>query len=621
MSDHRTSGRAVLTVGALGVVYGDIGTSPLYAMRESFDGAGHEVAVIESNVLGILSLIFWSLIIVITIKYLLFVMRADNHGEGGILALTALLPGRGDRSNHKTVVLVLIGLFGTALLYGDGMITPAISVLSAVEGTEVATDSFSRWVEPLAVVILIGIFAVQRFGTGAVGRVFGPVMALWFATLGTLGAVEIGRHPTVVRALNPIYAVDFFGDEGLTGLLVLGSVFLVVTGGEALYADMGHFGRSPIAIGWFAIVLPGLLLNYFGQGALLLDQPGAISNPFYELAPEWGVVPLVVLATFATVIASQALISGAFSLTMQAVQLGYFPRVKIIHTSAREYGQVYVPAVNWALMVACVGLVVGFRSSTGLAAAYGVAVTITMIITTVLFYVVARRRLGWSLARVALPCAVFIVVDAVFFAANVPKIPHGGWFPLAVAAVLIAVFTTWNTGRRIIRERVGRPELDLVHLVESLQADPPRRVDGAAVYLYREVGGTPPALLADLRHHGVLHERVLVVAVVTDDIPRVHPVRRVSHADLGLGFETVELHFGFMETPDVPRALAERLGLDAQSATYLLGRETVLVTDRPGMAPWREHLFAFMHRNATNAAEHFALPLGRSVEVGSRVEL
>lgn len=619
------AGMSALSLAALGVVYGDIGTSPLYAMRESLDGPGHVLDVSSANVLGVLSLIFWSLVIVISIKYLAFVMRADNDGEGGILALTALIsPGGSTRRGR--LVLVTVGMFGTALLYGDGMITPAISVLSAVEGTAVATSRLEDWVIPISVVILIGLFAVQRRGTASIGRVFGPVMVLWFGTLGVLGAIHIAGEPSVFRAINPTYGIDFFADNGFKGFLALGSVFLVVTGGEALYADMGHFGKRPIQIGWFGLVLPGLLLNYFGQGALLLAEPDAIENPFYRLVPQALVLPLVVLATLATVIASQALISGAFSLTMQAVQLGYAPRFRIIHTSPSAFGQIYIPAINWILMLSCIGLVVGFRSSTSLAAAYGVAVTLTMIITTALFYVVARERFRWALPGVVAFTAAFLVVDLAFFGANIFKIPHGGWFPLVIGGVVVTLLTTWRTGRRILGDRIRRAQLPLDAFLDQIHRDgAPIRVPGTAVFMFSVAGMTPPALITNHRHNGVLHDQVVVASIATADVPRVAAGQRASVTDHGHGVSSVELHYGFMEEPDVCTGLtqgdAAALSVDVDQATFFLGAESLIVTDRPGMAQWREHLFALMSRNATSAANYFGLPPDRTTTLGMRVEL
>lgn len=622
MTHESTPGRSrtgVLTLGALGVVFGDIGTSPLYAFREAFEGHGHELEVLESNILGVLSLVFWSLIVVISIKYLALVMRADSDGEGGILTLTALVTPTARRGARWA--LVLLGLFGTALLYGDGMITPAISVLSAVEGTTIAAPALEDLVLPLTVAILVAIFAVQRFGTHAVGRVFGPIMVLWFSVLGVLGARQVAAEPHVLAALDPRHGVEFFADNGMTGVLVLGSVFLVVTGGEALYADMGHFGHRPIAVAWFAVALPGLLLNYFGQGALLLQEPDSIDSPFFRLAPDWALVPMVVLATAATVIASQALISGAFSLTMQAVQLGYAPRLRIVHTSSDAQGQIYVPAINWVLMVACIGLVLGFRSSSSLAAAYGIAVTATMVITTVLFAVVARTLWGWSRATVVAVAGVLLVVDLAFLAGNVPKIPAGGWFPIVAGGIVFVLLTTWKTGRDLVRERIQLGRVPLETYLEDLRTDPPTRVPGTAVYLFSMPGMTPPSLLANVRYNRVLHERVVVASVVTDDVPRRGEEERLREVSLGDGVSLVEVHYGFMEDPDLHRDLGRLRDIDVAEATFFLGKETVVATQQPGMALWRERLFGVMGRNATSAADYFRLPSDRIFEVGTRVEI
>jgi KUP system potassium uptake protein len=624
VADHRDLRTLPLAVGALGVVYGDIGTNPLFALREAFEG-DHHVGISDGNVLGLLSLVFWSLIIVITIKYVTCVMRVDNDGEGGIVALTALAVGKDPGIGGRTWVLLLIGLFGGALLYGDGMITPAISVLAAVEGTTLAAPGLERFVVPAAVAILLALFAFQHKGTATIGRVFGPVMVVWFATMGVLGARQVALEPSVVRAVNPRYAVTFFADNGFRGYLVLGAVILVVVGGEALYADLGHFGRHPIAVGWYAVVLPSLVLVYFGQGALLLRDPGAIENPFFRMAPEWALYPLVGLATMATVIASQALISGAFSLTHQAIQLGYFPRVRVRHTSEEHIGQIYIPAINWLLMVACVGLVLAFRQSADLAAAYGVAVSTTMLITTVLYYGVARERATRRPWAVAPLCAVFLVVDLAFVGATLFKIPDGGWFPLAVAVVVFSVLTTWRTGRLLIQERVQRRGLPLARFVDSLSSHPPIRAPGATAYLLATPGITPPALLADLRHADALHEEVLIISVITAKRPRVQPARRAEVTDLGLGLRKVILHFGFIEDHDVPHALAghvvPELGTDLTSLSYVVGREAVQVTPRPGMAAWREHLFAVLSRNATSAVAHFGLPTDQTIELGVPVEL
>lgn len=620
----RGTGTAALAVGALGVVYGDIGTNPLFAVREAFV-ARHHVGVSEANVLGLLSLMFWSLLVVITLKYLAFVMRADNDGEGGIVALAALAVGKHAAIRGRRWVFLLVGLFGAALLYGDGMITPAISVLAAVEGITVAAPGLQAYVVPAAIVILIALFAVQHRGTGTIGRVFGPIMIVWFATIGVLGANQIIQHPAVLRAANPVHGVSFFARNGFTGFVVLGAVILVVVGGEALYADLGHFGRRPIQLGWYCVVLPSLLLVYFGQGALLLRDPSAVENPFFRLAPPWALYPLVALATAATVIASQALISGAFSLTSQAMRLGWSPRVQVRHTSQTQFGQIYISSVNWLLMVSCIGLVLGFRHSANLAAAYGVAVTTTMVMTTALFYVVARERFGWK-ASVTIPlCAVFFLVDAAFFAATLFKVPEGGWFPLLVAALVFALLTTWRTGRRLVQERLLHGGVALDAFVDSLVSQAVIRTPGTGAYLFGTPGLTPPGLLASLRHTDSLHEQVLVISVVMHKRPRQPPAERAEVADLGQGFHRVVLHYGFTETPDVPQALADavvpRLGTDLAGLTYFIGRESVRITPRPGMAPWREHLFAFLSRNTSSAADYLGLPLDQTLELGVTVEL
>jgi KUP system potassium uptake protein len=617
---------ALLGLGALGIVYGDIGTSPLYAFRETFHGHGHELAVTETNVLGILSLVFWSLVVVISIKYLLFVMRADNNGEGGILALVALVRGD-DPSKSRRNMLILLGVFGTALLYGDAAITPAISVLSAIEGTEIAAPGLSHWVIPISCVILVGLFFIQQRGTAVIGRFFGPVMVVWFSVLGLLGAAKILSEPSVLRAVNPGYAARFFTENGHTGFLALGAVFLVVTGGEALYADMGHFGRRPIKLAWFTIVLPALLLNYFGQGALLIADHEAVESPFFKLAPSWSLYPLVALATAATIIASQALISGVFSLTLQAIQLGYAPRHRVRHTSAEAIGQIYIPAVNWALMAACIALVIGFGSSADLAAAYGVAVTSTMLITTILFYVVLRERFGWAVGRARALCGVFLVIDVAFLGANVFKIPAGGWFPLLVAGGMFTLMTTWRTGRRLVAERSRRNDVPLRQLMSGVGRSPDlsQRVPGTAVYLFSTPGLAPPALVANLRHNKALHEHVIILSVVTAAEPRVLPARRATVEEVGQGVHQVVLHYGFMEEPDVPLGMcqgsAHHLAIDPAHVTYVLGTEVLRVTEREGMAMWREHLFATISRNATPAAVYFNLPLSQTITLGTAIEL
>ena len=615
----------VMSIGALGIVYGDIGTSPLYAFREAFVAADGLV-VDRSSVLGILSLMFWALVIIVSVKYLAFVMRADNHGEGGILALTALVEPLTKAMRPRVhLVLIGIGLFGTALLYGDGIITPAISVLAAVEGLEVAAPALDPYVIPIAVAIIIGLFSVQHRGTATIGFVFGPVMLVWFGALAALGIRPILDEPAVLSALAPTHALSFIVAQPLFAFLALGAIFLVVTGSEALYADMGHFGKRPIRMGWFALVFPALLVNYMGQGALLLARPEAVSNPFFEMAPSWAVLPLVLLATLATVIASQALISGAFSLTMQAIQLGYLPRMTIDHTSPREVGQVYVAGINWALMAACVTLVLTFRSSSNLAAAYGVAVTTTMVITTILLFVVMTRRWHWHIVPAAIITGVFLAVDLTFMAANIVKIPAGGWLPLVVGLAVYMVMTTWKQGRSLVAERIRRGQLPIERFVSSIAAHPQERVPGTAVYMFPDPGATPPALLVNLRHNDVLHETVVVVTVRTTGRPRVPKAGRSTVHDYGEGFVGVTLDFGFFENPDVPVALSEIVdpdfGFDPTDATYVLGRESVLSTERPGMARWRERLFAFMHRNATDAARYFELPMDDVLEIGSRVEI
>ncbi len=613
-----------LCMAALGIVFGDIGTSPLYALRECFHGP-HAMPVTRANVIGILSLIVWSLVLVISIKYLVVVLRADNKGEGGILVLMSLLrPGRAPQS-HSRMLLVAMGLFGAALLYGDGIITPAISVLSAVEGLKIATPVFEKFVQPITIAILIGLFLIQKRGTAGIGAVFGPVMLGWFLLLGGLGISQIAYQPRVLSSVNPVHALRFFADNGVTGFLILGSVFLVVTGGEALYADMGHFGPRPIRLTWFVLVLPGLLLNYLGQGALLLRNPSAADNPFYKMAPSWGLYPAVAFATLATVIASQAVISGAFSLTRQAIHLGYMPRLKIEHTSAREIGQIYISTINWALMVSCILLVFQFGSSSRLAAAYGVAVTTTMVITTVLLYVLARE--SWGIRRrIALSlAALFLAMDLAFFGANIVKIGHGGWFPLVVAAFVYTAMATWKRGREILYERLQTSTLPVDLFLKDVGARAYTRVKGTAVYMDKSPDGTPPALLHNLKHNKILHERVVLLTVVTDEVPTVPKRERTRSESLGNGFHRVTVHYGFMEEPDVPRALKSlRLDgreIDPMDTTFFLGRETLIASEKRGMALWREHLFAWMSRSEGRATTFFQIPPNRVVELGLQVEL
>lgn len=615
----------LLSLAALGIVYGDIGTSPIYAIRESFHHS-YGIPLNPANILGVLSLIFWSLIIVISIKYLAFVMRADNHGEGGIIALTALVVPPSDRPVHgASWLLAMIGLFGAALLYGDSIITPAISVLSAVEGLEVVTPFFTPYVIPITITILFVLFIVQQKGTAGIGAMFGPVTLLWFTTLGLLGLAQIIRHPGVFAALNPFYATSFFTHHQGRGFLVLGSVFLVVTGGEALYADMGHFGRHPIRLTWFIVVLPALLLNYFGQGALLLTSPAAIEHPFFLMAPSWLLLPLVMLTTVATVIASQAVISGAFSLTRQAVQLGYLPRLEIRHTSARQIGQIYLPAVNWTLMLACIGLVVGFRTSSNLAAAYGVAVTTDMVFTTLLFAVVARTIWQWRLSATLSLSAALLVVDLGFWGANLPKVPHGGWFPLVIAGLMFTLMTTWKRGRQILAERIRERAVSVADFLAQLRANPPLRVPGTAVYMYSNPNGVPPALLNNLEHNQVLHERVVLLTVRTLEIPYVAAQDRIRIEPLGEHIYRLIVNYGFVEDSDVPAVLEkidiEGQGFELAKTTFFIGRERLLATHRPGMAIWRERLFSRAARNALGATAFFRVPTERVVELGAQIEL
>ena len=611
----------LLCLASLGIVYGDIGTSPLYALRECFYGP-HGIPPTPANVIGVLSLILWSLLLIISVKYLILILRADNRGEGGILALATLVTDVVKRPKFFFV----LGLFGAALLYADGMITPAISVMSAVEGLNVATPLFERYVVPFSIVILIGLFFFQSRGTSGVGKVFGPVTILWFVMIAALGIQQILRVPEVLSAINPLQAIHFFLNNGSRGFLVLGAVFLAITGGEALYADIGHFGTRPIRLTWFVIVLPALTLNYFGQGALLLSEPDAAENPFFRMTPGWALFPMVILATAAAVIASQAIISGAFSLTMQAIQLGYIPRLKVNYTSARIIGQIYVPIVNWALMLSCIGLVLGFGSSSNLAAAYGVAITTTMLITTILFYVVARLRWHWP-AVAALPVALFFVtIDLAFFSANMLKVAHGGWFPLLVSAGILFLMLTWRKGRRVLRGRLGEMCIPLDDFLSDLRTQNITRVPGTGVYMSGNRHGTPLALLHNLKHNKVLHEQVVVLTVRTEEVPYLTNSRdRVAIEKLEGGFWRVQVHFGFMEKPDVPSALesATKTGVrfTPMRTTYFIGRETILATRKLGLSSWRGSIFAWMTRNAGDVTSYFCLPPNGVVELGARVEV
>lgn len=605
------------------MVYGDIGTSPLYALRESLEG--HGLAANPTNVLGVLSLIFWALILVVSIKYLVFVLRADNDGEGGTLALTALLMPRFLKRGGRRWLLISLGLFGASLIYGDGIITPAISVLSAVEGLKVVTTAFEPFVVPIAIAILVLLFLVQPRGTGAVGRLFGPVMVLWFVTLGVMGVWHIVQEPSVLRALSPFYAINFFVVDGFKGFLVMGSVVLVVTGCEALYADMGHFGKLPIRISWFTLVLPGLLLNYLGQGSLVLRNPEAIENPFYLMAPQGLLVPLVILATFASVIASQALISGVFSITRQAMQLGYTPRLAILHTSDKEMGQIYIPTINWLLMIACIGLVLAFESSSNLAAAYGIAVTLDMMIALILLLVLMREKWKWPLVALIPFALVFLTIDATFLGANLFKIPDGGWFPLVVALLVFTGFTTWKRGTQLVAERLRTGGLPIKTFIDGLDWKDIKRVPGTAVFMTRSTDTAPPALLANLRYNHVLHEKVVLLCAETVEVPRVLPAQREEITKLERDFYQITLRFGFMEEINVPKFLEnlvhEDLSFRRERTTYFIGRQTLFATDNPGMPIWRENLFITMHRNAGSAATYFSLPAQQVIEIGTQLEL
>ncbi|CAM3727777.1 MULTISPECIES: potassium transporter Kup [Pseudomonas] len=623
-SGHSSAKPLSLLVAAVGVVYGDIGTSPLYTLKEVFSG-GYGVPVNHDGVLGILALILWSLIWVVSVKYVLFILRADNQGEGGIMALTALARRASAPYPKLKVLMVGCGLIGAALFYGDSMITPAISVLSAVEGLELAFDGIDHWVIPVALIVLVALFLIQKHGTARIGILFGPVMVTWFVVLGALGVHGIIQSPEVLKAFNPVWAVRFFIVHPGMGVAILGAVVLALTGAEALYADMGHFGRKPIARAWFALVLPALVLNYFGQGALLLQNPEAARNPFYLLAPNWALIPLVGLSTLATVIASQAVISGAFSLTRQAIQLGYVPRMQIQHTSSDEQGQIYIGAVNWSLMIGVILLVLGFESSGALASAYGVAVTGTMLMTTLLVSTVMLLLWKWP-PLLAVPILLgFLFVDGLFFAANVPKVVQGGAFPVLAGIVLFVLMTTWKRGKQILVERLDEGSLPLPLFIGSIRVQPPHRVEGTAVFLTARPDAVPHALLHNMLHNQVLHSQVVLLTVVSEDTPRVPAQERFEVEAYGEGFYRVLLHFGFMDEPDVPAALKlchlEGLDFSPMRTTYFLSRETVIASRLVGMARWRGLLFAFLLKNANGNLRFFNLPLNRVIELGTQVEI
>ncbi|HEX4737118.1 MAG TPA: potassium transporter Kup [Allosphingosinicella sp.] len=609
-------------MGAIGVVFGDIGTSPLYSLQQSFVGA-HPLKVDPAHIFGVLSLIFWTLTLVVTVKYVLIIMRADNKGEGGSLALLALI-ARHMPGKKWTAGIVLLGVLATALFYGDAIITPAISVLSAVEGLEVVQASFHSLVLPVSIGILVGLFLIQAHGTARVGTIFGPVMLVYFAVIALLGIVNVVAAPSIFAAINPYWAIHFFTLNPRLAFLALGSVVLAVTGAEALYADMGHFGQRPISVAWLYLVFPCLLLNYFGQGALLLGDPHAVQNPFFLMAPAWSRLPLVFLATMATIIASQAVISGAFSVSQQAMQLGFLPRLKILHTSEKAAGQIFVPFVNWTLLVLVIALVLGFRESGRLASAYGIAVTGTMFITTCMLGVLLFSVWRWNRLLAGAVTGIFLLVDGLYFASNLTKIPDGGWFPLMVAGIVFTLLTTWATGRKVLRRRLAEGAVPLDILVRQ----PSRsltRVPGTAVFLSANADGAPTALLHNIKHNKVLHERVVILTVKIEDVPYVDPAKRIETAPLGHDFYRIVLRYGFMEEVDVPEALGQvrECGtmLKMQETSFFLGRQTLIPSKRPGMAMWREHLFAWMVRNAESAMEFFKLPPNRVVALGSQVEI
>jgi len=615
---------AKLSLAALGVVYGDIGTSPLYAIRECFHGE-YGIAVTADNVFGVLSLIFWALIIIVTIKYLTFILKADNQGEGGVMALTALVQPGVLRRTRARWFLVVVGVFAASLLYGDGMITPAISVMSAVEGMRIITPVFKPFVVPATIAILGALFFLQSRGTAGVGALFGPVVLFWFSIIAVLGLVEIIHHPHVLAAVAPWYGLEFLVRNRLHGFLVLGAVFLVVTGAEALYADLGHFGRGPIRLSWIVLVLPALLLNYFGQGALLISRPEVADHPFYGLVPPWAMVPMVVLATAATIIASQAVITGAFSLTRQAIQLGYLPRLTIVHTSARHMGQIYVPQVNWLLMLCTIGLVLGFRSSSKLAAAYGVAVTSTMLVSTILFYVVVREKWGWSRLAAGFLVGLFLVVDFTFFSANVGKIMHGAWFPLVIGGIVFTLMTTWRRGRQLLAGQLRSSTLTLPEFQETVKVSSPSRVTGQAIFMTGNPDVAPAALVNNLKHNKILHSEIALLHFITEDIPRVPMEKKVSVDKLGSGFYKIVARFGFMEDHNIGTVLAlilaHGLNFTMEKISFFLGRERIVLGKKSRMSPWRTRLFAIMSRNAQEASTYYNIPADQVIEVGVRLEL
>ena len=622
--ETKPAGLFALALGALGVVYGDIGTSPLYAIRECFHGL-HAIALNETNIFGVLSLVFWSLTVVVTFKYVGFILRADNRGEGGIFALLALLLRTKENMSARSYgVAVLAAVFGAALLYGDGLITPAISVLSAIEGLKVATEASEPFIIPLTCGILFLLFYVQRKGTRQIGRYFGPVMIIWFLTIASFGIKAVLSDPRVITALNPLYAIDFFFSNRLHGLVVLGSVVLCITGGEALYADMGHFSPRAIRLSWLALAFPALVLNYFGQGALLLSHPETAFNPFYGLVPRMLLYPAVTLATVAAIIASQAMISGVFSLTQQAIQLGYLPRLRVVHTSAYQRGQIYLPEINWAMMLGCIGLVLAFRESSRLAGAYGIAVTATMGITSIIYYLVITRLWKWSFWKAGFLMGLFILFDASYLGANLLKIVDGGWFTLGVAILLTISMVTWKDGRKALGELMT-PRLSMDLFLKDVAQSKPYRISGTAIFMSVNPKGVSGALLHHYKHHKVLYEKVILLSILAHDLPRIDKKDRLVLEDLGQGFYRITAYYGFMETPRVPEllALAGRMGLqtDPASTTFFLGRESLFTTGKSKMAQWRKVLFSMLSRNAMNPTNYFDIPPDRVIEIGTQVRL
>ena len=616
---------AALSLGALGVVYGDIGTSPLYAFKESFNPQ-HALGIDPANIYGVLSLIFWALTIIVTGKYVGLALRADNDGEGGILALMALVMRRYAAPSRGRVLAVALGLIGAAMFYGDSIITPAISVLSAIEGTAVATPLLQDFVIPITVAILIGLFLVQKRGTALVGAYFGPVMMVWFAAIGLLGLTHIVHHPVVLRALDPLWGVEMFVREPRMALFLLGAVFLTLTGGEALYADMGHFGRAPIRRAWLGVVMPGLLLNYFGQGALVLANPAAGKNPFFYMAPSWALWPLVILATLATVIASQAVISGAYSMTTQAIKLGYLPRMRVLFTNERNQGQIYVPFINWTMLLFVLALVFAFLSSDNLAAAYGIAVNITMVTTTIFLWMVAPQRWGWGQRRTDMVFLPLALVEILFLASNSLKIDHGGWFPLVFGAAAYSMLSTWKRGRSLLKRQLQEHALNLKDFVHSLSTYPPTRVEGTAIYLTPNADTVPHALLHNLKHNKVLHERVVFLSAQTADVPHVPPEQGIELRPMEEGIYLLHVRFGFKDEPDIQRLLkdCERMsGMEfhLMETSFFLARQTIIPSKIPGMALWREVLFSWMSRNAQEASDYFRIPPNRVVELGTQIEI